>query len=186
MLERRNSVANALDLRLSCTNPSICMLSGPHRGYFKNQHIEWPHCRKEIANTDTNRSLPSQRFSDHELKRNDFWTSRYIVANWWNSYKPVVWLASRHTTSTKIAFISSTKYVFRGRIGNMWALVQVMSCCQTSQSHWLIKLFLWCWSGVGCGEAGRALKDTPGQDQTWWCMSLPFNNNLRETFIGVC
>ena len=37
--ERRNSIANALELRLSCTNPSICV-RGWTLGYHRNQQVE--------------------------------------------------------------------------------------------------------------------------------------------------
>ena len=40
--ERRNSTANALELRLSCTNPSICMcLSCTHTGFELQKRWAW-------------------------------------------------------------------------------------------------------------------------------------------------
>ena len=44
--ERRNSIANALELRLSCINPPICRHSNDHDGlipiyiYVQNLHLE--------------------------------------------------------------------------------------------------------------------------------------------------
>ena len=64
--ERRNSIANALELHLSCTNPSICSWSVMHDDVIKWKHFlrYWPFVRGEFTG---HRWIPPTKGSDAEL-----------------------------------------------------------------------------------------------------------------------